>query len=251
MQRYFVEEGNWNSEISEVTITGNDIHHISRVMRNEKNDTIVCIHPDQTIARCKILKIEKDFVLCEILSIEPNQYELPVHASIIQALPKGEKLELIIQKGTELGASSFFLYQAERSIVKWNKQRAPKRMIRFNKIIKEAAEQSCREIIPTLHEPANLEEIIKATKDYSVKLIAYEEEAKKDKSVSGFAEELKKLKKDDKVAFFIGPEGGFTSHEIDVLKAANFMPVKLGNRILRTETASFYVLSSLSYQLEN
>ncbi len=250
MQRYFVKSDNWNSETNEITITDSDVHHIVRVMRNEISDKIICIHPDQTIALCEIKEIEKEYIICSIISIEPNQYELPIHASIIQALPKGDKLELIIQKGTELGASSFYLYESERSIAKWNKQKAPKKMMRFNKIIKEAAEQSYREIIPTLHEPANLEELIKATNDYSVKLVAYEEEAKKDKSSHFFSEELKKLKKDDKIAIFIGPEGGFTSHEIDVLKAAGFIPVKLGNRILRAETASFYVLSSLSYQFE-
>src|SRR5699024_5793304 len=88
-------------------ITGNDVHHISRVMRNELGDEIICIHPDQTIARCEIRKIESDVIYCSIISIELNQYELPVYATIIQALPKGDKLELIIQKGTELGDSNF------------------------------------------------------------------------------------------------------------------------------------------------
>jgi len=250
MQRYFVASDNWNQETNEITIKGDDIHHISRVMRNEIKDEIICIHPDQTIARCEIKEIERDFVLCSIITIEHNHYELPVHASLIQALPKGDKLELIIQKGTELGASSFYLYESERSIAKWNKQKAPKKMTRFNKIIKEAAEQSYREIVPMIKEPMNLNELIKATKDYSVKLVAYEEEAKSDKPAYSFSEEISKLKKDEKVAIFIGPEGGFTSHEIDVLKAADFLPVKLGNRILRTETASFYALSCLSYQFE-
>ncbi len=250
MQRYFVEEANWNLETNELTITGDDVHHISRVMRNKESDEVICIHPDKTIAKCKIKIIEDDLIQCSIVSIESNQYELPVHVSIIQSLPKGDKLDLILQKGTELGASSFYLYQAERSIVKWDKKKTIKRMTRFEKIIKEAAEQSYREMIPVLNNPANLVELIEATKDYHLKLIAYEEEAKKDDTSNRFKEELQNINAHEKVAIFIGPEGGFTTNEIKVLKEANFIPVKLGNRILRTETASFYVLSSISYQFE-
>lgn len=250
MQRYFVQADNWNSELKEVFIIGDDVHHISRVMRYEKEDQIICIHPDKTIAICEITSIDQERVVCSVLSIEKNQYELPVHASIIQSLPKSDKLELITQKGTELGASSFYLYQADRSIVKWNKQKANKRMIRLNKIIKEAAEQSYREIIPKLNEPANLIELIKVTENYTVKLVAYEEEAKKDTNENSFQEELQKLEENDSVVVFIGPEGGFTDNEIKLLIEAGFKPVKLGNRILRTETASLYALSSISYQFE-
>lgn len=250
MQRYFVEADNWNSELKNVFITGDDVHHISRVMRYEKEDQIVCIHPDQTIAVCEIVNINPDRIECSILSIEKNQYELPVHVSIVQALPKGDKLELITQKGTELGAAAFYLYQAERSIVKWNKQKASKRMVRLNKIIKEAAEQSYREVIPTLNEPARLTDLIKATEDYSVKLIAYEEEAKKDTSQNSYSKEIQKLNANEKIVIFIGPEGGFTSSEVEKLMTAGFKPVKLGNRILRTETAALYALSSISYQFE-
>src|SRR5699024_4217106 len=130
MQRYFVESANWDKETNKIQITGNDVNHISRVMRNELGDEIICIHTDQTI--------ERDVIYCSIISIELNQYELSVYATIIQALPKGDKLELIIQKGTELGASKFYLYESERSIVKWNKQKASKKMTRYKKIVKEA-----------------------------------------------------------------------------------------------------------------
>src|SRR5690625_2376570 len=123
-------------------------------------------------------------------------------------------------------------------------------MTRYKKIVKEAEEQSYREIIPEIYEPSSLEAIIEATKNYSVKLVAYEEEAKKDQSTYTFSEELQKLRKNDEIVIFIGPEGGITSEEVDILKTADFIPVKLGNRILRTETASPYALSSISYQFE-
>src|SRR5699024_11272730 len=108
-----------------------------------------------------------------------NQYELPVYATIIQALPKGDKLELIIQKGTELGASKFYLYESERSIVKWNKQKASKKMTRYKKIVKEAAEQSYREIIQEIYEPSSLDAIKEATKNNSVMIVDYEIDGKK------------------------------------------------------------------------
>src|SRR5699024_6850568 len=139
-----------------------------------------------------------------------------VFATFIQALPKGDKLELIIQKGTELGASKFYLYESERSIVKWNKLKASKKMTRYKKKVKEAAEQSYREIIQKIYEPSRLEALIKAIKNYSVKLVAYEEEAKKDETTYTFSGELQKLNKNDEIVIFIGPEGGITSEEVDV-----------------------------------
>ncbi len=138
MQRYFVKAVNWNAATNKVIITGDDVHHIQRVMRNEIDDEIICIHPDKTVARCKITQIDKEFVESQIVSLEESQTEMPIKVSIVQSLPKGDKLDLIMQKGTELGANNFYLYEAERSIVKWNKQKIQKRMIRLNKIIKEA-----------------------------------------------------------------------------------------------------------------
>lgn len=250
MQRYFVKAVNWNADTNKVIITGDDVHHIQRVMRNEIDDEIICIHPDKTVARCKITQIDKEFVESQIVSLEESQTEMPIKVSVVQSLPKGDKLDLIMQKGTELGANSFYLYEAERSIVKWNKQKIQKRMIRLNKIIKEAAEQSYRKVIPTLYEPGNLKELIEVTQDHQVKLIAYEDEAKKDKSSYQFQREIEKLQPGDKLVIFIGPEGGFTKNEINQLTASGFKPVKLGNRILRTETASFYALSAISYHFE-
>src|SRR5699024_232471 len=107
------------------------------------------------------------------------------------------------QKGTELGASKFYLYESERSIVKWKKQKASKKMTRYKKIVKEAAEQSYREIIPEIYEPSSLEAIIEATKNYSVKIVAYEEEAKKDQTKYKFSEEIKKLRKIDELDLLI------------------------------------------------
>ncbi len=250
MQRYFVKADNWNTETNKIIITGDDVHHIQRVMRNEIEDEIICIHPDKTVARCKIIQIDKEFVESQIISLEENETELPIEVSIVQSLPKGDKLDLIMQKGTELGASNFYLYEAKRSIVKWNKQKIQKRMMRLNKIIKEAAEQSYRKVIPTLNEPNNLNALIEATQAYQVKLIAYEEEAKKDTPSHLFQTEIEKLQSGDKLVIFIGPEGGFTKSEINQLTESGFKPVKLGNRILRTETASLYALSSISYQFE-
>src|SRR5699024_6345908 len=111
-------------------------------------------------------------------------------------------------------------------------------------------EQSYREIIPEICEPSGLEAIIDGRKNYSVKLVAYEEEAKKDYTTYRFSEELQKLRKNDEIVMLIGNEGGITSEEVDILKIADFLIVKFGNCILRTEMASLYAVSSISYQFE-
>ena len=251
MQRYFVDSKYWDEDFSEVMIVGDDVHHISRVMRGKIDDEIICIHPDQTIALCVISEIENDFIACKVIKKMDNIYELPIDVTIIQSLPKGDKLELIIQKSTELGAKEFMLYNASRSVVKWDNKKADKKLLRFNKIIKEAAEQSYRAIVPQISTPLNLNEMINLTTDYDIKLVAYEEEAKKSEdSLNRFSEKLKQAIPGIKICILIGPEGGFSESEITQFKLSGFIPITLGKRILRTETASLYALSAISYHFE-
>ncbi|WP_369813126.1 RsmE family RNA methyltransferase [Virgibacillus halodenitrificans] len=140
MQRYFVSETGWGT--NEVTILGEDVHHINRVMRYKEGANIICNHPDGRAAICELLVITADSVQAEIKQWLNENVELPIQVTVAQGLPKGDKLELILQKGTELGAYAFIPFQAERSIVNWDKKKQEKKLIRFNKIVKEASEQS-------------------------------------------------------------------------------------------------------------
>jgi 16S rRNA (uracil1498-N3)-methyltransferase len=246
MQRYFIEEQGNNDQIN---ISGDDHHHIVRVMRMKSGDEIICVMPDGKSAICQIAKITDENVVANVVKWEEGSSELPVHVVIASGLPKGDKLELIIQKGTELGAYEFVPFTASRSVVKWDGKKAAKKIERWQKIAKEAAEQSHRSWVPTVTEPVSVKELINLSGEFKHKLIAYEEEAREGES-SVLASTLAKLSAGDKLLIVFGPEGGLTSAEVSLLKEHGFVSCGLGPRILRTETAPLYALSAVSYHFE-
>lgn len=248
MQRYFIlEDKNWSKQ--SVFITGDDVHHIKRVMRGKIGDSIICNRKDGKAAICEITEIGDEHVKAKLVEWLEHESELPVEVTIVQGLPKGDKFDFILQKGTELGASVFIPFRASRSVVVWDEKKMKKKKIRFEKIVKEASEQSHRTMIPKIEDAVNLQQLIEIGKSYDVCLFAYEEEAKKD-SFQSFAEILTKVKQGMRLLICIGPEGGFTEQEVDELKNNGFQPVRFGPRILRTETASLYALASISYHFE-
>lgn len=247
MQRYFISRENWK-ETEKVSIF-EDAHHISRVMRNKPGEEIICVHPENGAAVCVITAIEEGRVDAEVRNWLEENKELPVRVTIAQGLPKGDKLELILQKGTELGVSSLLPFQAARSIVKWDKKKSAKKMERLKKIAKEASEQSHRTQIPALLPFYDFSELLANSKDYDLCIFAYEEEAKGTRS-KGLSEILEETVEGHKILACIGPEGGFTIEEASALKENGFLPVRLGPRILRTETAPLYLLSCISYHFE-
>jgi len=247
MQRYFIPDSNW--EDNKVLIEGDDQHHIVRVMRLKESDQIICNHPKGYSAICKITNISESAVEAIIKETLYDDKELPVSVTIAQGLPKGEKLDFVLQKGTELGADAFIPFQAERSVVKWDHKKFVKKKQRFTKIIKEASEQSQRNKQPNITTVKTISELLTISKDYNKKIFPYEEEAKTT-DYQSFGGIVSQFKKDEKILVCIGPEGGFSEREVELLKDHNFLPVRIGPRILRTETAALYVLASISYQLE-
>ena len=247
MQRYFIPLSNWERDT--VTIDGDDAHHIIRVMRMKVDDKIICNPPSSKGAVCKIIQIDANHVTAQVVQWIENDSELPVSVTIAQGLPKGDKMDLILQKGTELGASSFIPFIAERSVVKWDTKKEEKKLTRYAKIVKEASEQSHRSHLPDIKPAMNINQLIEESANYDIRLIAYEEEAKTT-NFQSFANVVRKFKSGEKIMICIGPEGGFSQVEVDTLKEHNFIPVRLGPRILRTETASLYALASISYHLE-
>ncbi|HEX6593101.1 MAG TPA: 16S rRNA (uracil(1498)-N(3))-methyltransferase [Bacillota bacterium] len=247
MQRYFISETNWSKK--SVQIRGDDAHHIQRVMRFEVGDEIICNHPNGRVASCTISKISKQTVEATIDQWIDENRELPVQVTIAQGLPKGGKFEWVLQKGTELGAHAFIPFQAERSVVKWNSKKAQKKQQRFERIVKEASEQCHRNKIPTIRPLMAMDELLEESTSYDVKIFAYEQQTERPHDQS-FASIIKRLEMDQKVLVCIGPEGGFSENEATVLTDNDFIPVRLGPRILRTETAPLYVLASISYHIE-
>ncbi|SEQ17469.1 16S rRNA (uracil1498-N3)-methyltransferase [Virgibacillus subterraneus] len=247
LQRYFVPETNWGKD--EVIINADDAHHINRVMRLQAGDKIICNHPDGIAAICEITSSGNDGVQLVIMEWLEESSELPIEVTIAQGLPKSDKFELVLQKGTELGATAFTPIQAERSIVVWDDKKAEKKFKRYSKIVKEASEQSHRTKIPQINDVTTIEKLIEESSNYDKKLFAYEEEAKTSEFQS-FGTIISEMDSGNRVLVCIGPEGGFSEKEADQLKQHGFTSVRLGPRILRTETASLYVLASISYQFE-
>jgi len=246
MQRYFAA---FTSAENAFLISGEDYRHIVKVMRMKEEDQIICVSVDQKSAFCKITNISDEYVTAHVVKWMEDSVELPIRVTIVSGLAKGDKLDLIIQKGTELGASKFIPFIAARSIVKWDEKKADKKISRWQKIAKEAAEQSHRNTIPDVESPLDLPSLISSSEQYDVKLIAYEEEARQGET-KNLVKSLQSLEPGGSLLVVFGPEGGLTDQEVEKLLDSGFKSCGLGPRILRTETAPLYLLSAVSYHLE-
>lgn len=175
--------------------------------------------------------------------------EMQVNVTIACGLPKGDKLDLIVQKGTELGMKSIIPFEAERSIVKWDVKKGSKKVERLQKIAKEAAEQCHRTVIPEVLSPMTFKQLLQESRHYDIRFFADEEDAK-GSDPNKIADRLKNVYHKQTVLVVFGPEGGLSRKEAEEMSAAGFLSVSLGPRILRTETAPLYFLSAMSYEFE-
>lgn len=249
MQRYFLDYLYPEYREKKIKITGDQYHHMSRVMRMKINNQVFIVLPDQTAFIAAITDINEDHLLLKWVKDEETEKELPVFVTIASGLPKGDKLEWIVKKGTELGAKAFIPFSSDFSIAKWSEKKRSKKVERLKKIAQEAAEQSHRTVIPEVNYSASIEQVIRESKKYDACLVAYEEDAKEGERKQ-FPLILKSLKPGDSLLVLFGPEGGLSTKEIAVLLENKFVPCALGPRILRTETAPLYVLSAVSYEFE-
>jgi 16S rRNA (uracil1498-N3)-methyltransferase len=246
VQRYFV---NQRANDNRFVIGTEDHHHIVRVMRMQIGDQIVCVDSEGKSAVCKIAEITDEQVVAGVVQWNEDLSELPISITIASGLPKGDKLEWIIQKGTEMGAHEFLPFSAARSVVKWDEKKAAKKIERWQKIAKEAAEQSHRSFLPEVVSPITFKSLLKKSKDYHYKLVAYEEESKNGE-ITNFPFTLQQIKKGESLLLVFGPEGGLTEDEVKLLRENDFSLCGLGPRILRTETAPLYTLAAISYHFE-
>lgn len=241
MQKYFIS----NDDFVNNKITGDDVFHIKNVMRGRVGDEIL-VSNQNTTALAKITKLDKE-VCFEIIKEEIGNHELPVFVSIFQGYPKGDKIEDIIKHGTELGAYEFIPTIMKRSVFKLDEKKKESKLIRFNRIAKEAAEQSYRDIVPKVVDIKTLKQI--SFDDFDSKIICYEESAKNGE-LTEFKKQISNLKPGTKIAIVVGPEGGIDDTEIKYLEDKGFVCASLGKRILRTETVVFYCLSAIGYEME-
>ncbi|SFP20539.1 16S rRNA (uracil1498-N3)-methyltransferase [Salibacterium halotolerans] len=245
MQRYFVEPEQMSED--EVEITGEDVKHIDKVMRLQPGSHIECLNNQGRRTHCKIRSVNKESIEADIMQDLENSPELPVYAAVAQALIKGDNLDLVVQKGTELGVGSFLLFAAGRSVVKWDSSKVEKKVQRLRKIAKEAAEQSGRLYIPDVSYYPSTGDMLEAASMYNTSLYLDEETAK-----NGKHETLAEIfsSRPPSILAVIGPEGGISPEEAQTFDKSGFRPVSLGPRILRSESASLYFLSALSYHYE-
>ncbi|MGM0126059.1 16S rRNA (-N3)-methyltransferase [Enterococcus sp. AZ194] len=247
MQRYFV--GKAYSNETNFEIQGENYHHMVRVMRMTPEDQVYLVFEDQVTIVAEIVKVTDEAVFLVEKEKELVQKELPTYLTIASGYPKGDKLEWIVQKGTELGAHEFVGFPADSSVVKWDGKKLGKKQQRLEKIAKEAAEQSHRQHAPKIQLFENKQDFYRYITEFDVILVAYEESAKQGEQ-SKLAQALKNIKTGSRVLAIFGPEGGLSPKEIALFEEMQAIICGLGPRILRTETAPLYLLSVASYQWE-
>lgn len=249
MPKFFVS--NQNIKNNEITIIGEDINHIKNVLRKKQGDEItICDISTSKDYQCKIEEIQEKQITTSIIKELETNTEPEIQISILQGLPKAEKMELIIQKSVELGVYDITPIEMKRCVVKLNEKDKRKKQERWQKISEVAAKQSGRNIIPKINSIIPVKNICNLCPKYDIVLVAYENE--KENKLKHEIEKLKSQnKKNLKIAILIGPEGGIDEKEIEILKQNNAKIVTLGNRILRTETVALNILSIIMYELEN
>lgn len=234
MIRFFIE----NISDNNYTLTGEDAHHAIKSLRVKIGENIILCDKNSFEHICKVEKISKDEVLLSVIKSQKNTSESNIKITLYQALPKNDKMDLIVQKSVELGVFKIVPIETSRCISKPSEKSISKKIERWQKIAKEAAKQSGRGIIPNISSPLKLDEAISKIKDYDKSLVFYENGGEKIKN---------SLKTYDKnISIFIGPEGGFETEEIDKLKSFGATISTLGTRILRTETASLAAISVIT-----
>ena len=249
MYRFFVEPHQINTAERKAFITGDDRNHIKNVLRmNPGEELSVMVPGNETEYRCSISAFTDDEVELTLLFIKECDVELPCEVVLYQALPKSDKMELIITKAVELGASRIVPVATSRAVVKLDEAKAAKKIARWNAISEAAAKQSKRAIIPEVSPVMTMPEALSDCRTFGAKIIPYELMAQD--PMDETRKVIESIKPGDKVAVFIGPEGGFTEEEIEMAKSEGVSPISLGRRILRTETAGFTVLSWIMYNCE-
>ncbi len=230
-----------------VTIMGSDVNHIKNVLRMKVGEELAISNGvDGREYRCAIASFEEDSVICELRFIKEDGVELPSQVYLFQGLPKADKMELIIQKAVELGVHAVVPVATKRCVVKLDDKKAKSKIARWQGIAEAAAKQSKRRIVPEVTEVMSFKEALAFVKDFEVKIIPYElaEDMSKTKEI------IEGLQPGQKIAVFIGPEGGFEDAEVQSAMEMGVEPITLGKRILRTETAGFTVMSWIMYKLE-
>ena len=243
MPRFFVPSENF--DLDKVKITGDDAFHIARALRMAVGDEITIADMQGNEHLCRLEKIRDEEVDCIILETKAGKTESPLEITLYMGYPKGDKLETVIQKAVELGASRIVPFESSRCVKRPRADKAEKQGARLSRIAEEAAKQCGRAKIPQVLPPISFKEMLSLANKNTLALFCYEGDG---------TESLKRVLEtenmQDRLSVIVGCEGGFSTDEANSAKEAGLRLVNLGPRILRCETAPIYVLSAISYRYE-
>lgn len=240
MYRFFVGKDQVQGKV--ITVEDGDAKHIKDVLRMKIGQELELLE-DTRVYTCKIVELEKGKVLFEILKERPGDNEARLKINLFQGLPKSTKMDMILQKGTEIGIRSFTPVMMKRSVSKIeNEKKEKSKMARWEEILEASAKQAKRDLIPKMEKVLYFKEMVNLLSEKKNILVAYEDE-----DMLHIGEAFKSLEGEE-VNIVIGPEGGFEDEEIDGLKAIGANVVSLGSRILRTETAGLVAATICLYE---
>jgi len=245
MFHFFVSPENITDKT--VTITGNDVNHIKNVLRMKNGEKFVANDGNGGSYCCSITEVYDDRIVASIDDGQLANTELPVNLILFQGLPKADKMELIIQKGVELGVSKIVPVEMSRCVVKLDDKKKKSKIARWQAISESAAKQSGRMVIPEICDVMSYKNALEFAKSFDVILVPYECAD----SMAKLRDRLSEIKPNMTVGIFIGPEGGYEEKEIEQAVEVGGEIVSLGKRILRTETASIAALSICMFNIES
>jgi len=238
MHRFFADKSAFSQNAA--TITGEDVAHITKVLRLKEKDSIILCDGEGTDYECSINTIDKTCITADIVNTYPNEAESGISITLYQGLPKSDKMDLIIQKCVELGVDAIVPVETARCVAKIKDDE--KKRIRWQRIAEEAAKQCGRGIIPKVGNAISFDKAI--AQKHDLKIMPYECERQ-----ANLSNTLAGADKNCTIAVYIGPEGGFEQAEADFAAKADVKTVTLGKRILRCETAGIATVSAIMYAL--
>jgi len=239
--RFFIPPGAWARD--RVTITGRDYHHIRRVLRLGPGAKLFVLDGDGRMFEAVIETVQKEALVALLTDEAPALPEPPVKIVLVQGLPRGEKMELVIQKATEIGVAGIIPLAAARAVPRFTGEKAAHRRSRWQRIAVEAAEQSGRGRFPLVGEIQDLAGVLRGLPDGAASFLLWEAER-----ATTLKHVLRAGPARADVYLFVGPEGGFTGGEVALARSAGVVPVSLGRRILRTETAGLIAAALVLYE---
>ena len=252
MDRFFVEPEHLNLDDKTLYIDGEDVKHISKVLRYGQGDEIEVCDSNGHEYICRIESIDRTRIDLSIVDEVDINRESRIRVSLYQGVPKSTKMDIILQKLTEAGVDEMVLVNTKRSVVNVKGDKADKKFDRWERIIYEAAKQCKRGLIPKLRGILSFKEALEDMGKNDINICPYEVEKSlgiKEALQTGQVKKILENKDEVRVGIFIGPEGGFAEEENEMVKAAGIASVTMGPRIFRTETASIVATAITLYEL--